>query len=54
MKINKSKLDILEAQYTKEMNRANGGFMNELISILQGIQTERQRAKNPIFGSEAK
>tara|TARA_R110000851_G_scaffold310064_1_gene469687 strand:+ start:182 stop:1186 length:1005 start_codon:yes stop_codon:yes gene_type:complete len=52
MKINKSKLDILEAQYTKEMNRANGGFMNELISILQGIQTERQRAKNPIFGSE--
>ncbi len=52
MKIDKNKLEQLESQYKREMSRANGGFMNELISILQGIQTERERVKNPIFGSE--
>ena len=52
MKIDEKKLEEMESQYNKEMNRANSGFMNELISILQGVQTERERAKNPIFGAE--
>jgi len=52
MKIDEQKLDEMESLYAREINRANGGFMNELISMLQGVQTERERAKNPIFGAE--
>ena len=52
MKISESKLNELESQYNREINSANGGYMNELISILQGIQQGRKREQNAIFGAE--
>ena len=52
MKISEEKLEKLEQEYSKTMNECNGKYMAELNSILQGMQEERKRAENPIFGAK--